>query len=168
LYNKKYFREIAEKEIKRCKQEGIGISYMLIDVDNLKTINDDTQNGGHLAGDEAIQILSTVLANTVRQTPIDDLNHRVADIVGRFGGDEFMVLLPNTNIHEALKAADRIAQNLAKARHSTWPQPLTCSIGVAGTPHDPYDYEKLKTRADLALYLSKGKGRNAISSTLEI
>lgn len=168
LYNKKYFREIAEKEIKRCKQEGIGISYMLIDVDNLKTINDDTQNGGHLAGDEAIQILSTVLVNTVRQTPIDDLNHRVADIVGRFGGDEFMVLLPNTNIHEALKAADRIAQNLAKARHSTWPQPLTCSIGVAGTPHDPYDYEKLKTRADLALYLSKGKGRNAISSTLEI
>jgi len=168
LYNKKYFREIAEKEIKRCKLEGIGISYMLIDVDNLKTINDDTQNGGHEAGDEAIQILSTVLANTVRQTPIDDLNHRVADIVGRFGGDEFMVLLPNTNIHEALKAADRIAQNLAKARHSTWPQPLTCSIGVAGTPHDPYDYEKLKTRADLALYLSKGKGRNAISSTLEI
>jgi diguanylate cyclase (GGDEF)-like protein len=168
LYNKKYFREIAEQEIKRCKLEGKGISYMLIDVDNLKTINDDTHNGGHLAGDEAIQILSTVLANTVRQTPIDDLNHRVADIVGRFGGDEFMVLLPNTNIHEALRAADRIAQNLAKAKHSTWPTPLTCSIGVAGTPHDPYDYEKLKTRADLALYLSKGKGRNAISSTLEI
>ncbi|MEY3370739.1 MAG: hypothetical protein RLZZ361_1409 [Cyanobacteriota bacterium] len=168
LYNKKYFREIAEKEIKRCKQENKGISYMLIDVDNLKTINDDTQNGGHLAGDEAIQILSTVLANTVRQTPIDDLNHRVADIVGRFGGDEFMVLLPNTNINHALKVAERIAQNLAKARHSTWTKPLTCSIGVAGTPHDPYDYEKLKTRADLALYLSKGKGRNAISSTLEI
>jgi len=168
LYNKKYFREIAEKEIKRCKAEGKGISYMLVDVDNLKTINDDPQNGGHEAGDEAIQILSTVLANTVRQTSIDDLNHRVADIVGRFGGDEFMVLLPNTNIHEALKAADRVAQNLAKAKHSTWPQPLTCSIGVAGTPHDPYDYEKLKTRADLALYLSKGKGRNAISSTLEI
>lgn len=168
LYNKRYFREIAEKEIKRCKQEGKGISYMLVDVDHLKTINDDPRHGGHTAGDEAIQIVAKILANTVRQTPIDDLNHRVADIVGRFGGDEFMVLLPNTNINEALRAADRIAQNLAKAQHSSWPHPLTCSIGVAGTPHDPYDYEKLKTRADLALYLSKGKGRNAISSTLEI
>jgi diguanylate cyclase (GGDEF)-like protein len=168
LYNKRYFREIAEKEIRRCKQEGKGISYMLVDVDNLKTINDDTRHGGHIAGDEAIQIVAKILANTVRQTPINDLNHRVADIVGRFGGDEFMVLLPNTNIHDAYRAAERIAQNLAKAQHSTWPNALTCSIGVAGTPHDPYDYEKLKTRADIALYLSKGKGRNAISSTLEI
>lgn len=168
LYNKKYFREIALSEIAKAKKSGKEISFMLVDVDNLKDINDNHEHGGHEAGDEAIQILAKVLANTVRQTPVDEINKRIADVVGRFGGDEFMILLPNTSIEEAITAAKRIETNLAKVRHSTWPKLLTCSIGVAGTPHDPYDYESLKTLADKALYMSKRKGRNTISSTLDL
>lgn len=168
LYNKRYFRELAHREIAKAKKQGKDISFMLVDVDHLKEINDDHEHGGHDAGDEAIQILANVLANTVRQTPVDEINKRVADVVGRFGGDEFMVLLPNTSVEEAVTAANRVAANLAKAKHSTWPKALTCSIGIAGTPHDPYDYETFKTLADKALYLSKAKGRNTISSTLEL
>lgn len=168
LYNKRYFREVAESEIAKSKEIGKHISFMLVDVDYLKDINDDSEHGGHEAGDEAINILARVLSNTVRQTPVDEVHKRISDIVGRFGGDEFMVLLPNTNIGDALKVARRIADNLAKTKHSTWPKPLTCSIGIAGTPNDEYDYESFKTHADKALYLSKAKGRNAISSTLEL
>lgn len=168
LYNKRYFRELALSEIAKAKKQGRDISFMLVDVDHLKAINDDHEHGGHEAGDEAIQIVAKVLANTVRQTPVDEINKRIADVVGRFGGDEFMVLLPNTSVDEAIMAANRIAANLAKVKHSTWPKQLTCSIGIAGTPHDPYDYETFKTLADNALYLSKDKGRDAISSTLEL
>ena len=168
LYNKRYFREIAAKEIALSKEEGKDISFLMVDVDYLKDINDDRTFGGHEAGDEAIQILAKVLTNTVRQTPVDEVQKRIADVVGRFGGDEFMVLLPNTNIDNAIKVAERISKNLKKTKHSTWPKPLSCSIGVAGTPKDPYDYEDLKILADKALYISKYKGRNTISSTLEL
>lgn len=168
LYNKRYFRELAQQEILKAKENGTPISFMLVDVDYLKEINDDPECGGHEAGDEAIQMLATVLSNTVRQTPVDEVSKRVSDVVGRFGGDEFMVLLPNTDAEGALRVARRIAEHLARTKHSTWPRSLTCSIGVASAPHDPYDYEQLKTLADKALYLSKHKGRNDISSTLEL
>ena len=168
LYNKKYFRELSIIEIEKAKKSGKDVALMLIDMDHLKTINDDKEFGGHDAGDEAIQILAEVLAKTLRQTPVNELNKRVADLVGRFGGDEFMVLLPNTSIEEAQRAAERVTQNLAKTQHSTWPKPLTCSIGIAGTPNSQYLYEEMQSLADKALYLSKEKGRNAISSCLEL
>ncbi len=168
LYNKKYFREIAHREIKKAKEENKNIAMMLIDVDHLKSINDDLEHGGHEAGDEAIQIMAQVLSRTLRQTPVDEVNKRISDIVGRFGGDEFMVLLPDTSIEEAQRAAERVNQNLAKTKHSTWPKPITCSIGIAGVPAADYSYESLQVNADKALYLSKEKGRNAVTTCLEI
>lgn len=163
LYNKKYFKELSIREIQRYQESKKNISLMLIDMDNLKTINDDKDHGGHDAGDEAIQILSSVLSKTLRQTPVDEIHKRVSDLVGRFGGDEFMVLLPDTTLEEAQRAAARVAQNLAKSKHSTWPQALTCSIGIASSAEAGYDYEKLQAQADKALYKSKELGRNTIS-----
>jgi len=163
LYNKKYFKELSIREIQRYQESKKNISLMLIDMDNLKTINDDKDHGGHDAGDEAIQILSSVLSKTLRQTPVDEIHKRVSDLVGRFGGDEFMVLLPDTTLDEAQRAAFRVAQNLAKSKHSTWPQALTCSIGIASSAEAGYDYEKLQAQADKALYKSKELGRNTIS-----
>ncbi len=168
LYNKRYFREIAMQEIAKAQKNSNPISFMLVDVDYLKEINDDPDHGGHEAGDEAIQILATVLTNTVRQTPVDEVSKRISDVVGRFGGDEFMILLPNTPLEGAATVAKRIAEHLAKAKHSTWKRALTCSIGISSAPHDPYDYEQLKTLADKALYLSKHKGRNGFSITTEL
>lgn len=168
LYNKKYFKELAFGEIAKCKEENKEVAFMMIDMDFLKEINDDPKFGGHEAGDEAIQIMAKVLAKTVRQTPVDEVHKRLADLVARFGGDEFMVFLPNTSVYDAVKVANRISDNLKKHIHSTWPHPLSCSIGVSGTPHESHDYEELKTKADKALYLSKSKGRNCISSSLDL
>jgi diguanylate cyclase (GGDEF)-like protein len=167
LYNKKYFRELSVREIKRAGDAKRDISMMLIDVDFLKAINDDKEFGGHDAGDEAIQIMAQVLSKTLRQTPVDEVNKRVSDLVGRFGGDEFMVLLPNTNLEEAHRAAERVAQNLLKTKHSTWPKPLSCSIGIADAKEVGYDYDAMQSRADKALYVSKANGRNAITSKLD-
>lgn len=168
VYNKRYFKEIAEDQIAKARDENRDISFMLIDVDHLKEINDDTEHGGHDAGDEAIQVMANVLAKTVRQTPVDELNKRIADVVARFGGDEFMVLLPNTNLEGAMRVAERIRYNLERSKLKLWHKPLTCSMGIAGSPHDLGSFDELRNLADRALYLSKGKGRDAYSSTLEL
>lgn len=165
LYNRRYFRIIAEREITKAAEENKDISFMMLDLDHLKEIND---NLGHDAGDEAIMQVAKVLENTVRQTPVDELRARIADIVGRYGGDEFMILLPNTSLENAIRAAQRIAANLSKVTIKGYDKALSCSIGIAGTPSDACDYELLKRKADQALYLSKAKGRNAISSSLEL
>ncbi len=163
LYNRRYFRIIAEREITKAATENKDISFIMLDLDHLKDINDSL---GHDAGDEAIMQVAKVLENTLRQTPVDELRSRISDVVGRYGGDEFMVLLPNTNLSNAIRAAERITANLKKV--TSLSKELTCSIGVAGTPSDVHDYEVMKRNADRALYLSKAKGRNAISSSLEL
>jgi diguanylate cyclase (GGDEF)-like protein len=165
LYNKKYFNTVALGEIQAAKANQKSISLMMLDLDYLKSIND---NFGHEAGDEAIIIMSEVLSKTLRHTLLNEVQRRVSDLVGRYGGDEFIVLLPNTDLESAYQAATRIRRNLSKSRHSAWNQPLTCSIGIAGIPNDAYDFNQLKIKADQALYLSKKKGRNAISTSREI
>lgn len=165
LYNKKYFNQVAYREIENAKHKHSHMSLMMVDLDYLKTINDTL---GHEAGDEAILITATVLTQTLRQTPMNEIQRRIADVVGRYGGDEFIILLPNTDIESAYQAAVRVRKNLAKSKHSVWKQPLTCSIGIAGTPSESYDFNQLKVKADEALYLSKKKGRNAISTSREL
>ena len=165
LYNKRYFRIVAEREVNKALENGEDMSFLMVDLDHLKSIND---TAGHDAGDEAIMQAAKVLENTVRQTPVDEVRTRVSDVVGRYGGDEFMVLLPRTDIEGAKIAAQRIAANLAKVNHSSWGKPLTCSIGIAGTPFDDCDFEVMKKQADRALYLSKKKGRNTASSSQEL
>ena len=165
LYNKKYFNQVAYREIENAKHKHSHMSLMMVDLDYLKSINDTM---GHEAGDEAILITANVLTQTLRQTPVNEIQRRIADVVGRYGGDEFIILLPNTDLESAYQAAVRIRKNLAKSKHSVWKQPLTCSIGISGTPCENYDFNQLKIKADEALYLSKKKGRNAISTTREL
>jgi diguanylate cyclase (GGDEF)-like protein len=165
LYNKKYFKQISEREIRQSKEEGKPLSYVLLDLDYLKNINDTY---GHEAGDIAINYVADVLEKTVRQTPMDEAHKRLADVVGRFGGDEFMILLPNTSLENALKVCHRISENIASIELDGKSHKLSCSIGVSGTPYDPYDYDELKRRADQALYLSKNRGRNCISSSMDL
>ena len=121
---------------------------MMVDLDYLKSINDTM---GHEAGDEAILITANVLTQTLRQTPVNEIQRRIADVVGRYGGDEFIILLPNTDIESAYQAAVEL-ENLAKSKHSAWKQPLTYSIGISGTPCENYDFNQLKVKADEALY----------------
>ncbi len=168
LFNKRFFTELAIDAIKYAKEKGKNVSYIILDLDHLKDINDTPGLGGHEAGDEAILLVAKTIENTVRTAPSDEVRTRRSDIVGRFGGDEFMVLLPDTDIDAATSVANRILNNIKKADHSTWPNPLTASIGVAGTPYTDCDYDTLKREADEALYLSKENGRAQVSNSADL
>jgi diguanylate cyclase (GGDEF)-like protein len=126
---------------------------MVLDLDRLKQINDSY---GHAVGDEAIKILATTLKTIIR----------ASDVPVRFGGDEFVVFMPETNIDQAIKLAQRLRLSLAENPIHTGQNPLflTLSIGVAGLSHNVDSIDKLLENADRALYLAKQKGRNQVQS----
>jgi diguanylate cyclase (GGDEF)-like protein len=125
---------------------------MFFDIDNFKQINDTF---GHAVGDQAlIKIIQTVCAK-IRST----------DLIGRYGGDEFVILLPQTSAQDALLLANRIHASVADMRLDTDKGPLTVtvSIGISQTIHDGAQadtVENLLMRADQALYSAKQAGRN--------
>lgn len=121
----------------------------MIDLDHLKSINDKF---GHAAGDEAITLVGGKLQQCLRQM----------DIVARYGGDEFAVLLPETNLEEATGIAKRILEALNRTIHSQWGA-LSASIGVSGTPHEERNKEAIMKAADDVMYISKKEGRNRIT-----
>lgn len=145
IYNYRYFHEIIEKEINRAKRYNQIFSLLMIDIDDFKKYN-DTQ--GHLSGDKLLKQIALFLKETVR----------AADTVFRYGGDEFIILLPMIPKEQALKAAERL-QNAIKQNFS-----LTISIGISSFPEDGKDKKSAIKKADLALYQAKHLGRNKICS----
>ncbi len=152
LYNRREFERLLEDELHRAQRYLHPLSMLLIDVDNFKLINDSY---GHLAGDLALQMVSTVI-NAIS---------RKGDVVGRIGGDELAVLLPETPIEEAMILAERIRKQIT--RH-TLPGDdsdklqLTLSIGVATTSNEIITTRQLFDAADRAMYLAKTGGRNRV------
>lgn len=151
LYNHAYFQTALHHETERAKRTGSNLSVIMIDLDYLKPINDKY---GHKAGDEAINLVAGKLQQCLRRM----------DIVARYGGDEFAALLPETDIETAKVIAQRILDTLNRTVH---PQggPLSASIGVAGTPHEPQDKEAIMKAADDTMYISKKGGRNRVTSS---
>jgi len=152
IYNRRHFFELAEREFLRARRYKRPVSAIMIDLDHFKTIND---NHGHIVGD---QILSEV-AQRIQQ------NSREVDIVGRYGGEEFIILLPETALKDALILAERIWKSLTSRPASTskLTLPLQASLGVSccvdGINTPLYD---LIEQADKALYRAKDLGRNRI------
>ncbi len=126
-------------------------SILMFDIDNFKSLND---NHGHITGDKCLKDLVSIARSSI------DFN----DAIGRYGGDEFFIVLPNQPAGSALKIADRIRQNVMK---KTDP-PFTISLGIASYPWDGKSHKKLIEVADNGLYTSKKKGRNAASYTGEL
>lgn len=151
LYNHAYFQTALHHEAERAKRTGSNLSVIMIDLDHLKKINDKF---GHKAGDEAITLVAGKLKQCLRQM----------DIVARYGGDEFAALLPEANIDIAEPIAKRILDTLNRTIHSQW-GPLGVSIGLAGTPHEEPNKEKIMKAADDVLYISKKEGRNRVTSS---
>lgn len=135
----------AALEILRSRQEDKPLALMVFDIDHFKKINDEF---GHHVGDQALQQLARLAQQSLRPF----------DLLGRFGGDEFVVLLPQTNCRAALLIAERIIEQLEQVRIADTHQ-LTASFGVAELQPDE-DYEQLFRRADRALYQAKMAGRN--------
>ena len=152
LYNRTTFVELTQQELARARRQGSSTTILLLDLDFFKRVND---TWGHPAGDAVLKNVALVAGSTVRTT----------DLVGRLGGEEFIILLPATSLHAGRKLAEKLRANL---QHSPTPwQPTsiinTVSIGLASTTAaENYDFDHLYANADKALYSAKAKGRNCV------
>jgi diguanylate cyclase (GGDEF)-like protein len=151
LFNYRYLMQFLETEVKRCLRYKKKVSLLFVDVDGFKRINDTF---GHLVGSQALAEIGQVLRRILRET----------DVVGRYGGDEFVIVLPETPLAGALVIAERIrkkvedypfaAQNLGIR--------LTVSLGVANCPKHTLTAEGLIKKADAAMYRAKERSKNSI------
>jgi diguanylate cyclase len=152
LFNRNTFTELSRSELARSQRQGSSTTIVLLDLDHFKRVND---TWGHPAGDAVLRHAATLTSSTVRST----------DLVGRLGGEEFIVLLPNT----AMDAGRRIAEKIRLRLESSvvkWEGnriPVTASFGVSSTTAaEKLDFDHLYTEADKALYLAKHRGRNRV------
>ena len=152
LFNKAYMQDALSQHISLAKRHNTDLSILFLDIDNFKEINDTF---GHHAGD----IVLKNIAHTISQ------EMRASDIISRFGGDEFVILMPNTYKINALLISERlrntIQQKSITIKGTT--HRITISGGVAGFPVDARKVEDLLNLADSALYRAKGAGKNSIS-----
>ncbi|PLX99611.1 MAG: sensor domain-containing diguanylate cyclase [Desulfuromonas sp.] len=153
LYNSRHFNELIDYELERARRYGTFLSIVFFDLDYFKTVND---THGHLVGS---RILSEIGALVKKYT-------RRVNLAARYGGDEFVMLLPNTDKEGAIKMAgdllDIIRENPFKADDET-PINLTASFGVATFPVDADDKNELVRLADKAMYAVKENGRNGVA-----
>ncbi|BDU51718.1 sensor domain-containing diguanylate cyclase [Haliovirga abyssi] len=150
IYNRSYLINAFEKEFAKCKRHNINLSCIMIDIDFFKNVNDTY---GHLTGD-------FVLENTAKNIH-DSL--RKEDIFGRYGGEEFLVILPNTSIEQAENVAEKIRKNIERTKYSNNNNSLnvTLSLGVSNIFIDnPKNIDNMILNSDIALYESKNSGRN--------
>jgi diguanylate cyclase (GGDEF)-like protein len=150
LFNRRYFEEQLFKEIDRYQRFGHAFAFIMVDLDFLKKINDTL---GHQYGDIAIKHIANVLKRNVRDV----------DTVGRFGGEEFVVLLPETDMVSARMVADRICLAI-REKPVEGVGTITASLGLAAFPHDAQEGEKLFELVDQAMFLAKRRGRNQVCS----
>ncbi len=152
LHNRQHFLELAEIEFQRARRYRHPLSAVMLDIDSFKQANDAY---GHAVGD---QVLQNVAARC-RQ------NLRDIDLLGRYGGDEFVALLPENDLNGARIAAERLRQCVAEAPVDTDRGPLsvTISLGVAALADDVPDMATLVNQADAALYRAKNAGRNRVA-----
>lgn len=151
LKNRRYLDRLLEQELARAKRSGRPLAVVLLDIDHFKPIND---RHGHHVGDECIKVMAGMIQ--------DGLN-RPADIAFRYGGEEFVLMLPDTDMQGALGVADRIRERILAARIEVAGLTLsmTVSAGVcAPKPHAELTPQDLLKGADTALYEAKEQGRN--------
>ena len=151
VYVRRHFLERLQEEFNRSRGHRLPLSVLMCDLDYFKEKND---RYGHLVGDEVLKAVSKILkANT-----------REVDLVGRYGGEEFSVALPETSSHSGWQAAERIRLAVEESELRTYDEKIriTISIGVVSLTDQTESLEMLIDQADHALYLAKTKGRNRV------
>ena len=154
LNNYRYFKTRMNEEINRARRGNTPVSLLMLDIDNFKNYNDTL---GHQAGDEALRVIGWILKNAVRDE----------DIVNRYGGEEFSIILPGLDKKVISILAERIRQKVEEhpfyKEHIQPEKKLTISLGGAAFPEDADSFEELVKKADEALYYSKKSGRNCFT-----
>ncbi|WP_111977981.1 sensor domain-containing diguanylate cyclase [Algibacillus agarilyticus] len=149
LYNRGYWEECLDKEFKRCKRTGSTSSMLMFDIDHFKKVNDAY---GHPTGDEVIKTTANILRETMRET----------DIAGRYGGEEYVVILINANAEQAFNFAERLRERIAKTvvHHLDFSVNYTVSLGICEISDKIVNHSQWIEMSDQGLYRSKEAGRN--------
>jgi diguanylate cyclase (GGDEF)-like protein/PAS domain S-box-containing protein len=151
LANRRHLTELAERELRRRDRHALDLAVVVIDADHFKSIND---RHGHHTGDIVLRALGGLLAEEIRET----------DLLGRWGGEEFVALLVGTDLDGARRCAERMVQRCAGTdiEHGGGHLRVTVSIGVTACTADERDVEAVVARADRAMYAAKRAGRNTV------
>jgi two-component system, cell cycle response regulator len=156
LYNRRHMETQTAALVEHAINRGKSLSLLALDVDHFKTVNDEN---GHAVGDRVLQELAARLKQSIRNI----------DMICRIGGEEFVIVLPNTNAEMAAKIADRMCRSVSAKLFNvgarTGPLLITVSIGVAAVEGSSDTMEAIMKRADEALYSAKRAGRNRVNST---
>ncbi len=150
-WNRRFLMDAALREAARKRRTGATLSVMMLDIDHFKKINDSY---GHAVGDDALLILVNAILPSIR----------ASDLLGRLGGEEFAILLPETALEQACQVAEKLRENIAAARIDGGGTvfSMTVSIGVADMLPEEDDFLLVLERADKALYAAKKNGRNRV------
>jgi diguanylate cyclase (GGDEF)-like protein len=152
LYNSRYLNQVLRREAKRAMRSGRPLSLLFLDLDGFKRVND---THGHLAGSAALVEAASVIRGSARET----------DVVARFGGDEFALILPDTGCEGATSVAERVRERLALHKfleRDGLIVRLTVSVGVATLPDVAASAEDLMKAADTAMYRVKESGKDGV------
>lgn len=151
LFNRRYLEESLERELRRAAREGKPLAVAMLDIDLFKTFNDEL---GHDVGDQLLIGLSQLLQDAVRG----------ADIACRLGGEEFLLVLPDTSLEVACRRANELRERVGALVLPTTGRPVAVSIGVATYPAEARSGPDLLRAADMALYAAKQSGRNRVQA----
>lgn len=151
LYNRKFVEERISLELTLAGRNGHPVSIIMADLDNFKMLN---HHYGHLAGDKVLRVFGELIKN----------NSRISDIYCRYGGEEFLLVLPQMTKEHASNRAEQLRAMISASPilYGAIPIELTCSFGVASYPKDGLTCEKLIAAADNALHVAKAAGRNRV------
>lgn len=149
LYNYRYFRSRLMEEINRSGRNKSALSLAFIDIDDFKNFNDDY---GHQIGDEALRIVADVIVGQIRSS----------DLAARYGGEELVIILPDTTVKTATVIAERIRTEVKKMTLFTVSRQLSVSIGIAAFPNDAVTDDLLIQKADKLMYEAKSRGKDQI------
>ncbi len=149
IFNRRFFELRISEEIERARRFDTGMAVIMVDIDNFKRLNDEF---GHLLGDEVLRQVSSIFHQQLRKI----------DVVCRYGGEEFAMLLSQTNSQHALSVAEKLRRLVETWQFPGVPRRVTISAGAASYPEDGTTRDELVKAADAGLYAAKQAGRNLV------
>ncbi len=153
LFNRRYFDQVAARELAHVRRTQAALSLLVLDLDHFKQVNDQH---GHALGDRVLLALRDIIRDVIREN----------DIACRIGGEEFVIMMPDTDAEQAAQAAERLRVRVMESEIELEDGPplhWTTSVGVACLSPDDTSITELLERADAALYRAKSEGRNCVS-----